>query len=331
MNHKPNRRRFLGITAAAAAALASPAAARDAELHVWNGTALGARASLRLCHPDRAQAEAAMGRCVAEIQRLEHIFSLYRPDSALSELNRSGQLSAPPFDLVRILAESRKVHRLTRGIFDVTVQPLWRLYAAHFGGDRPAADGPDPDLVAAALALVGQDEVTIGPDRIGFARTGMAVTLNGIAQGYITDRITEILRQEGFAHVLVDLGEARASGRRADGAPWRAALADPRSAGAWRELELRDCALATSAPGGFAFDAAGRVHHLFDPRSGRSAAAHQSASVLAPDATAADALSTAFVQMPPDEIRRVLAERAGVTVHLLARDGRHAELRSPRA
>ncbi|SDY94777.1 FAD:protein FMN transferase [Citreimonas salinaria] len=327
MHSKLHRRRFIGITAAAAGVAALPAVAGTDGLHVWTGTALGARASLRLYHPDSRTAEAAIQRCIAEIGRLERIFSLYRPDSAVSTLNREGAIHSPPFDLVRLLDSARHLHRTTGGIFDMTVQPLWQLHAAHFSQQPVPVDGPAGSALAAALALVGQEAVLVEPDRIAFARPGMALTPNGIAQGYVTDRIAELLRSEGFADVLVDLGEARASGEHPDGTPWRAALADPAGGAPLRKVDL-DGALATSAPSGFAFDRAGRFHHIFDPRTGQPAEARPSVSVLAPEATVADALSTAFVQMSTDDIRRTLRVHAGVTVHALTRDGLSEELSS---
>jgi thiamine biosynthesis lipoprotein len=222
---------------------------------------------------------------------------------------------------VRLLDESRRLGTLTDGAFDVTVQPLWLLYARHFATKAADPSGPRASAIAEAAARVGQDALEIAPARIAFARPGMAVTLNGIAQGYITDRVAELLRQQGLDRVLVDLGEVRALGAHPDGRPWRAALADPRGGPPMAELELRDRALAASAPSGFAFDAAGRFHHIFDPRSGRPAARYSSVSVLAPDATTADALSTAFVQMSGPQIAAVAAWHGALAVRLLHRDG----------
>ena len=331
MEDRMDRRRFIGIVAATGAMAALPARAGEDGFHVWNGTALGGRASLRLHHPAQAEAEAVIRRCVAEIGRLERIFSLYRPDSALGKLNRHAELPAPPFDLVRLLDEARRFNRLTDGVFDVTVQPLWNLYATHFARQPVPAGGPAADAIADALARVGQDKLEIGLDRIAFARPGMGVTANGIAQGYITDRIAGLLHEEGFTNVLLDLGEVRGLGEHATGTPWRAALADPAGGPALRTVELRDRALATSAPSGFAFDPGQRFNHIFDPRTGRTAEAHASVSVLASDATTADALSTAFVQMPVEDIRQVLGSQSGVTVHVLARDRGREELSSPEA
>jgi thiamine biosynthesis lipoprotein len=324
-----NRRRFIAIAAAAGAAAAAPARAA-ADVHVWNGTALGARASLRLHHPDRAEAERLIDACVVGIARLERIFSLYRPDSALRRLNAAGELAAPPLDLVRILQESRQLSRETGGAFDVTVQPLWQLYAEHFAAPDADPTGPPADAIAEARSRVGSDALTVAADRLGFEQPGMAVTLNGIAQGYVTDRVAELLQNAGLKRVLVDLGEARAIGRHPDGRSWRAALADPKGH-AFHRVDLEDRALATSAPSGFVFRNNGRSHHLFDPRTGRPHALYASVSVLAPDATSADGLSTAFVQMPEPAISRTLVARRGAGVHLLHHDGRHQQLHSPAA
>jgi thiamine biosynthesis lipoprotein len=324
----PNRRRFLTITAAAAGAALVPRApgAAGPDLHVWTGTALGARAGLRLLHPDRAEAERLIAACVSEIGRLERIFSLHRPGSDLRRLNAAGALKAPPFDLVRLMEESRGVSALTGGAFDVTVQPLWELHAAHFRRSDADPAGPPRAALEAAAARVDWRRVFVAPSGIAFGAPGMAATLNGIAQGFVTDRIAEMLRRAGLSNVLIDLGEIRGLGAGRDGRPWRAAVADPAGAGIAAALDLRDRALATTAPSGFAFDPAKRVHHLFDPRSGRSRSRWASISVTAPRATEADALSTAFAQMRAPEIAAALDRRPGVGALLIGPDGRRMTL-----
>ena len=106
---------------------------------------LGARepiSTILLAHPDRTAAGQAIAACREEITRLERIFSLYRADSALSQLNRHGRLDDPPLELVELLAFSARVSAATGGAFDVTVQPLWDLYASHFAD--PEAIRPVP-------------------------------------------------------------------------------------------------------------------------------------------------------------------------------------------
>lgn len=120
------RRRFFGITAAAAGFPLLPfgAAAATPRLRIWSGVALGADAMLQVHHPDPATADRLIAAALAEVRRLEAIMSLYQPDSALMRLNRAGALDDPPPDLVRVLGESAEYHALMGGMFDVTVQPL---------------------------------------------------------------------------------------------------------------------------------------------------------------------------------------------------------------
>ena len=300
----PTRRRFLAIAAAAAGLpfAALRAGAETAHLHRWHGIALGAAAEIVLYDPDTARARRLIARCVAEIDRLEDVFSLYRPESAISRLNREGRLTAPPLELVALLTEARSYSERTEGAFDVTVQPLWRLYATHFA--QPDADprGPAEAAHAGAQALVDYRAVEIEPAEVRFARPGMAITLNGIAQGYITDRVAAMLQDAGMGDVLLDIGEVRALGRHPDGRPWHVGLrraAQPETIA--RTVTLADRAVATSAGIASPFDASGRRHHLFDPATGRPAREAGQVSVIAPRATMADALSTALAVSPPTQ------------------------------
>ena len=326
------RRRALRIVAGLGALCLAPglAGARPrARVTTWHGTALGAEASIILAHEDEGAARDLIRRAVAEIARLEKVFSLYRADSALSRLNRHGVLDAPPLDLVRLLAEARRFGDLTDGAFDVTVQPLWGVYANHFAAPGADPDGPDAEAIAEALARVDYRAVSVESHRIGFARPGMAVTLNGIAQGYITDRVADLLRRAGLDNVLIDLGETRALGRHPDGRPWRVGLRDPLDREAIvRDLDLTNAALATSAGAGTRFDAHGRHHHLLDPRTGRSAQRYLSVSVIADTATAADALSTGFSIADIATIESAIAGRRPITAILTPPDGQAVTLGS---
>lgn len=289
------RRRFLTISAGAALAeVLGAGGARAAGLSTWQGVAMGARATIALADPE---APALIAAARAEIARLEGIFSLYRADSALSRLNRDGELRDPPFEMLEILGLAGAVHAATGGLFDPTVQPLWAAYAAH----HARGEAPPAAAVAEALTRVGWAGVTVDEGRIGFARPGMAITLNGIAQGYVADRVAALLRARGLGDVLVDTGEIRALGQAPDGAGWPVTLA-----GAGR-ISLADRALATSAPLGTVFDAEGRVGHILDPQTGVPAGTRwRVVSVAAASAALADALSTGFCLMERARIAEAL-------------------------
>ncbi|MDR3496322.1 MAG: FAD:protein FMN transferase [Ancalomicrobiaceae bacterium] len=318
-----NRRRFISITAAAGGLplLGFTPAASESRLRVWSGAALGADAKLQIHHPDPVVAERLIAASLAEVHRLEAILSLYRPDSALNRLNRDGAIEAPPLDLVRTLSEARMYAELTGGAFDVTVQPLWDLYARHFANPDAAPQGPAADAIARAVARIGQEAMEISSSRIRFARPGMSATLNGIGQGYVTDRIVELLRANGIERALVDMGEIRAVGDRPDGRPWSVGLEDPRSPGEIAErIGLTNRALSTSGGYGTVFDPGHRFNHLFEPASGRPSWRFLSVSVEAATATEADALSTAFTLMPRQAAVPIIRAR-GLTAHFVEPDG----------
>jgi FAD:protein FMN transferase len=317
-----SRRRFIGIAACAAGFFdRAHAQAETQKPAVWQGTALGALASIEIYHPDPAVASRLVQRSVEELERLEGIFSLYREHSALSKLNRLGSLHAPPPELLALLSISLGYSKMTDGAFDPTVLPLWDFYAQHFWADNESC-APEEDRIKQVLSRVGYAKISLEEDRIALA-PGTTITLNGIAQGYITDCVTELLKAEGVAHSLVNLGEIRLIGRRPNGSRWMVGIEDPDRPGATtRTLEIENCAVATSGGYGCRFDAEGRYTHLFDPATGRSPQLYKSVSVVAPTATAADALSTAFSAMEIDAIDRVLHGLDGAKAYIRPSDGR---------
>ena len=312
INRDITRRRMIAIaaTAAGSALLGGGRMAHAGDPVRWRGSALGAQVSIDIYHPDRAEAERLVERSVLDVRRLEQQFSLYRPDSAISALNRTGILVAPDADMVELLKVSLFFSDLTDGAFDPTVQPLWQLYADHFSSERPDPDGPSPQELAETLTKVGRSALLVNADRVALTRRGAGVTLNGIAQGYATDRVVDRLRSAGLSTTLVNMGEIRALGTRPSGMPWRVGLDDPDKPGVLTEtIDLVDRAVATSAGAGFRFDAEGRFTHLFDPATGSSPSLYSTVSVIAPTATEADALSTAFSLMPVSRIRSIVSMR----------------------
>jgi FAD:protein FMN transferase len=296
---RPTRRRFLRVVAAVAGlppiVATLRATAPKARLHSWHGEVLGAVSELTLWHPDAAFAQRTILRVRQEVERFERIFSLYRGASEISRLNEAGKLMKPSPELRKLVGESQRLGELSGGAFDISVQPLWRLYEAHFWSRTDV----QPDIAARARdlahTLVDFRQIDSGAAAIGFARAGMAITLNGIAQGYISDAIADMLRNEGFESAVVDLGEYRTIGCHPDGRPWRIGIRDASDSGnIERVVDLEDMALAVSGGYGTTFEASGRFHHIFDPRTGASANNLVDVAVIGPRATAADGLATAI-------------------------------------
>lgn len=265
------RRRFLTITAAASLC----GAAGHAAPSMWRGRALGAEVALTLRGAARLTGP-VMRTVEHELRRIEAQFSLYDRKSAISRLNATGTLQAPDPDFVAVLRLCGRIHHATGGVFDPTIQPLWRAHAT--GGD-----------IAAARDLIGWQRISIAPDRIRLG-AGQALTLNGIAQGWASDRIAALLRGVGFDDVLVDIGEFVGHG-----GPWRIGIGNMDGRIVDR-VTLQNRALATSSPGALRI---GDASHILSAKAG-GAALWSTVSVEADTAAIADGLSTAccFLSKP---------------------------------
>jgi FAD:protein FMN transferase len=305
------RRRAIRIVAAAAGLPVMIAAVRATapagQFFNWQGEVLGALSEMTLWHSDAAFAQRTILKVRGEIARYERIFSLYDKDSEISRLNADGTLAKPASELRALVDESQRFSVLSDGAFDITVQPLWRLYEAHFWSHANVVD----DIVArardVARDLVDYRRIDAGSGRIAFARAGMGITLNSLAQGYITDAIADLLRNEGFASAVVDLGEFRTLGRHPDGHAWRLGIRNARGDGVGRMVDLDDMALAVSGGYGTTFEPTGRFHHIFDPATGASANALADAAVIGPRATTANGLATALCVAGEERAAALLA------------------------
>jgi len=302
-----SRRRFLAISAAALAA--RPTAAQATR---WRGQALGAVAEITLRGPKK-QAGQALRAAKATLRRMERLFSLYDPESDLVRLNETGKLEHPTADFLTLLQTSGEIHRATDGRFDPTIQPLWQTMLRHRGA-------PDRAALQRALSQVGWSGIAFDRSAVRFERPGMALTLNGIAQGFATDRVAETLAAHGFEETLVNIGEFRAGQ-----GPWRVGVEDPEF-GLVATRRLEHSAIATSSPSALPFGPSG-LGHIVDPTGALEPSPWSTVSVEARTAALADGYSTAFSLLGrrrietvrenvPDLERILLVGRDGATIEL---------------
>ena len=297
-NHIQTRRRLLKIIGIATIGAISGTAlvklTKEKTLHKvsWKGVALGSQAEITIYHSNKKDAENILQDSYKKLSRLENLFSLYQENSQLSLLNKNGFIKKPHPDMIELFNLSKKYAEITDGAFDITVQPLWNIYSESF---RKNGKPPSKNEIEQALNLVDWKSISIDKGLISYKKSGMSSTLNGIAQGYITDKISENLINLGINNTLVQLGEYRGIGDHPDGRPWRLLLSNPEHTDSIGEIEFTNAAVATSAGLGTPFDLSGNYHHIFDPENGHNANKQLQVSVLAKTATEADALATAFL------------------------------------
>ena len=201
---------------------------------------------------------------------------------------------------MQLVRRAQEYSSLTGGAFDITVAPLLELYESRFWG---AGVPPQGSEVEEALMRVGYSRLRIEESTIAFDGPGMSITLDGIAKGYIVDRAVRALMENGADRVIVDGGGDIASGGRGTARDqWRVGIQDPRRAeGVLHFLDLRGECVATSGDYVQTFTEDRRLHHIVDPRTGRSPDHTSGVTVVAPAAMDADALSTAvFILGPAD-------------------------------
>ncbi|OIP15321.1 MAG: ApbE family lipoprotein [Comamonadaceae bacterium CG2_30_59_20] len=294
-----NKRTFLQAALGLGATLTAQCGAVTAQsgLHkplgslVWQQRPLlgfGTNLSLLVAHSNPALAASALDVAVADIRHVEAQMSLFNPQSALSQLNAQGFLAQPHPDLLKVLQLAQTVSEKSQGAFDVTVQPLWAVFSeAQALGRLPMADA-----VTQARQRTGWQHVTLDPARISFTRPDMAITLNGIAQGFAADLVQTHWRSMGIEHALINTGEWAALGESQTGGDWRLGIADPRDEQKlMKNIALHGKSVATSADSQTFFSADFKHHHIFNPRTGYSPPDVASVTVVADSCALADALT----------------------------------------
>jgi thiamine biosynthesis lipoprotein len=280
---------------AVACLLIAPAARAEWVSRTVDGI-MGTRIAVELWAADRAGGEQAIDAVMAEMQRIDAAMSTYKPDSELSRLNARAALQSVPIstELFDLLTTAMDYSRITGGAFDVTYASVGFMY------DFRARHRPSESEIRHALPAVNYRLVKLDARNhaVRYLRAGVRIDLGGIAKGYAVDRGIALLQQRGIQHALVSAGgDSRVIGDRF-GKPWIIGIRHPdRKDEIVTRLPLVDTAISTSGDYERYYDEDGeRYHHIIDPRTGHSASAVRSATVLADTATRSDGLSkTAFV------------------------------------
>lgn len=262
----------------------------------------------------------AVERALDEVVRLDGVLSHFKPDSDLSRLVRDGRRSFVGVDpaLYDVLAHALVFSKQSRGAFDVTIAPLLRTWKAASEADRQPTSGE----IARARACVGYEHIDLEPpNRIRLRSDCLDLDLGGIGKGYAVDRAMAILRTAGIRDAVVNAGTSSiaAIGSAPGERGWPVRLGAGRDAPV---LRLRDASISTSQQ---AFASGARMAgDILDPRTGAPAETAMSVSVVAPTATASDALSTTLLILPVAEGRLLLQHFTGVSAAWISPEGKTA-------
>jgi thiamine biosynthesis lipoprotein len=281
-----------------------------------------------------ARSQPAADHCIEaafDVQnRIESLLSDYRADSELSKVNRYAAQGPVPVSAMtfEVLQESVRFYHLSEGAFDVTVGPLVDLW--HKAGKTNVP--PTAEALAEARLKVGSDKLILDEKNrtVHFAVEGMRVDLGGIGKGYAVDKAVEAMQIRGAVGGLVDLGgNIRCFGQPPPGQQtWRVGLQDPNvapdefsSSKPLLVLALTDGSVATSGDYRRFVKVQGkRQSHIIDTRTGQGAVKLVSDTILAPDATTCDVLSTAVNVLGPEKGMALVERLSDVEAILIPAD-----------
>lgn len=286
---------------------------------------LGTIVRITLYGDDRKELNRAIDLSMKEIGRLEDLLSVNIPSSDVSRLNRaSGEYRVKVSEETGFLLErALEWSERTEGTFDPTIGKIVKLW----GIGTESAAIPDPKQLKQAVQLTDFKKVSVVHEEGGtFVQTAkeQRIDLGGIAKGYVTDKVRDLLINEGVSSALIDLGgNIAVLGSSPKSEKWKLGLQHPfRPRGEYFGItEVTDVSVVTSGPYERYFESGGvRYHHIFDPLTGYPAQSDlASVTIIGTNSTDADALSTSLFVMGFERSISLLQELKNIEAVLVSK------------
>lgn len=246
-----------------------------------------------------------------QLDTVDKLMSVHRDDSQISRVNRDAHKSPVSVDKLTfdVLQKAVEFSKLTDGTFDITVGPLIDIW--HCAAEANSV--PSDVQLRQARRQVGYEKLILDANdmTVRFAVEGMKLDLGGIAKGYAIERAVQAMQAGGAVGGMVDVGgDIRCFGTPAPPKKtWLIGLQDPTdpqrlvaSGKILLTLTLTNTAIATSGDYRRFILIDGRKYsHIVDRNTGKSAGSLSSVTIIADNATDADALATAVSVMGPDK------------------------------
>lgn len=268
---------------------------RDLRVHRFAHEAMTTIFEVFIAGKSREYAQQAARAAFDEVDRIERLFNRFDPSSEISRVNRlrPGETMRVGIETVECLAVAARTQAETAGAFDINFR----------SAPLPGGNGPTNLLGAVGLRMIpGGFEIKRHRGRTGEKALPLDLDLGAVGKGYAVDRAVEVLKDWSVLNVLFHSGTSTAlgigPGPRSGQPGWPVGAAASRPCpGAPGEIRLLGRALSGSGT-------EVKGDHIIDPRTGRPARGHLAAWASHPSAAVSDALSTAFLVMKTDEVRR---------------------------
>nr|WP_315187977.1 FAD:protein FMN transferase [uncultured Flavobacterium sp.] len=272
-------------------------------IHKRKLSMLGSPLEITVVAIDTVEGNKYCDLAVAEVKRIENLISDWIPTTQISEINRnSGQkpvkVDREVFDLVE---RSIKISQITSGAFDISYASMDKIWKF----DGSMKEMPTAEAIKKSVAKIGYKNIILDPKEqtIFLKNEGMKLGLGGIGQGYIADKIKELLISKGCISGIVNVsGDINTWGKQPDGKLWTVGIVNPMNKNKiFATFPLENSAVETSGSyEKYVIFNGIRYSHIIDPRTGYPAKGIVSVSVFAKQTEIADALATGIFVLGVD-------------------------------
>lgn len=295
--------------------------------HGDNQDIMGTKVSVALWLEDDKKAEQAVAAVMDEMRRIDQQYSpfietseLYRVNQLAPKANAKNPLKISA-EMTAILDKSLYYSRLSDGVFDITFASLGRYY------DYRKKLKPSEKQREELLPLINYRFIHLdtNANTVWFEHPGVYIDLGGIAKGYAVDTATAILQNKfGVQHANITAGgDSRVIGDKF-GRPWLVGIKNPRADAVAVTLPLTNISLSTSGDyERYFIDQNGeRVHHILNPRTGKSASGINSVTILGPSGFDTDPLAKIVFILGPEKGLAIINKLPGFDAVIITSEGK---------
>ncbi|MFH6971153.1 FAD:protein FMN transferase [Flavobacterium petrolei] len=244
---------------------------------------------------DTIKANEYIDLAIVEVKRIENLISDWIPTTQISEINRNAGIKPVKVDteVFELVERAIKISQITNGAFDISYASMDKIWK--FDGSMKVM--PTEEAIKKSVAKIGYKNIILNPKEhtIFLKLEGMKLGLGGIGQGYIADKVKDLLFSKGCVSGIINVsGDINAWGKQPDGKPWTVGIVNPLNKNKiFATFPIEDSAVETSGSyEKYVIFNGIRYSHIIDPRTGYPAKGVVSVSVFAKQTEIADALAT---------------------------------------
>lgn len=244
---------------------------------------------------DTIKANEYIDLAVAEVKRIEYLISDWIPTTQISEINRNAGVKPVKVDteVFELVERAIKISQISNGAFDISYASMDKIWK--FDGSMKVM--PTEEAIKKSVAKIGYKNIILNPKEhtIFLKLEGMKLGLGGIGQGYIADKVKDLLFSKGCLSGIINVsGDINAWGKQPNGKPWTVGIVNPLNKNKiFATFPIEDSAVETSGSyEKYVIFNGIRYSHIIDPRTGYPASGIVSVSVFAKKTEIADAMAT---------------------------------------